>query len=231
MNTDTDTGGPSALRRLAIELYPIDHNLDNLAAQWEAERESFYSDFRMKYDIETKKLYTELERERAALAATQKRLQDFATVSDYAAELEQERAARAEAERDINALGQENIRLRNALYDANERMGAAFGLNDRARTALAEAEKRLHDCTSLAEVERNAQRAIWKELRDLFDCKPNESLVGVCNQTVSRLEQARALLREYLNGEPQDATWRFDFIGKVYAALRGEPATAGGETK
>lgn len=185
-----DTGGPAALRRLIEDLRDSDApwsktqatvyaddiaKLRELAAQWEAERESFHSDFRAKYDIETKKLYTELE---------------------------QERAASAEAERDINALGQENIRLRNALYDANERMGAAFGLNDRARTALAEAEKRLHDCTSLAEVERNAQRAIWKELRDLFDCKPNESLVGVCNQTVSRLEQARALLANVYDDSP-----------------------------
>jgi len=143
-----DTGGPAALRRLIEDLRDSDApwsktqatvyaddiaKLRELAAQWEAERESFHSDFRAKYDIETKKLYTELEQERAASA---------------------------------------------------------------------EAEKRLHDCTSLAEVERNAQRAIWKELRDLFDCKPNESLVGVCNQTVSRLEQARALLANVYDDSP-----------------------------
>ena len=40
------------------------------------------------------------------------------------------------------------------------------------------------------------------------------------------LERARALLAEYQNGEPQDATWRHDYGAKLAALLAAAPGGA-----
>lgn len=79
------------------------------------------------------------------------------------------------------------------------RLAVAEMINQQARAERAEAMEKqaqadrdaaledAHSARAQIEVERNAQRAIWNELRVLFDCKPNESLVAVCNKTIADL--------------------------------------------